>query len=137
MATVKTQGATLKVGDAASPEVFTAIGEVIGFDGPGGSAAVIDITDLSATAKEKSMGLPDEGQITAELNYDPANTQQDALWTARANQTLKNFQITIPSSPVETWSFAGYVTGFSHAVSLDDVVKASVTIEISGAVTKA
>ena len=63
MATVESQGTTLGRGDAASPEVFTSIGEVTQIGGPTGSATVIDISNLSSTRREKIMGLPDEGQV--------------------------------------------------------------------------
>jgi len=46
MAQVESQGTVFKVGDAASPEVFTAVGEVKEIGGPSGSAPVIDVSNL-------------------------------------------------------------------------------------------
>lgn len=136
MTTLNSQGVTIARGDGASPEVFTALGEVKSIQGPGGSASVIDTTNLSSTAKEKAMGLQDEGQITLELNLDTDDTMQTGLRTDRTNQTLRNFKITLTdSSPATTLTFAAYVTNFSIAAAVDDVVTASVTLEISGAVT--
>ena len=40
---------------------FETIPNVVSFQGPGGQAQVIDVTNLSSTAKEKRMGLRDEG----------------------------------------------------------------------------
>ena len=45
----------------------------------GGSASVIDVTDLDSDAKEKMIGLADEGQVTLSLNYMPADPGQVAL----------------------------------------------------------
>lgn len=133
---MEAQGVVFKRGDGASPEVFTAVGQIVSFQGPGGSASVIDITTLDSTAKEKQMGLPDEGQFTLELILNADNAQHLALKTDRANRTLRNFKLELTdASPATTLSFAGYVLGFQLSGGVDDVVRASVTIEISGPVT--
>jgi len=78
---LESQGMELKIGDGASPEVFAAISEIKTFTGPGGSATVIDVTDLSSAAKEKRMGLADEGQLSLPLTTFPQipNTPHFAL----------------------------------------------------------
>lgn len=129
------QGTTLKIGDAASPEVFTAISEVTDISGPGGSAQVKDVTDLASTRKEKKMGLPDEGQITFTCFFIYGNTQHELLETRRAARTLTNFQLTIPTSPVTTKNFSGYVIATPKSFPTDGDVSANITIEISGAIT--
>jgi hypothetical protein len=133
---LESQGMQLKIGDAASPEVFTAIAETSNIDGPGGSATVIDVSDLDSTAREKRLGLNDEGQISFTINYIPSNTQHAALRTARANRTLKNFQLGFTDSPQTTWSFAAYVNGFTISNSVDGVTQANVTLEVSGSITE-
>lgn len=132
---IETQGTELKRGDGATPEVFTTVGEVVSFTGPGGSASVIDVTHLLSTAREKRMGLPDEGQFTFEVNLIPSDTAQIGLRTDRAARTLRNFQLVLTDVATTTLSFAAYVTGFSLSGGVDNVTKASVTLEISGAVT--
>ena len=75
MASVKTQGCTLGLGDAASPEVYTSVINLVSFQGPSGSRQVIDSTTLASVAKEKDVGIPDLGQITYDYNFsasDPA-----------------------------------------------------------------
>lgn len=135
MAQLDTQGVVIKRGDGASPEVFTTIGEVNSIQGPGGSATTIDVTNLSSTAKNKKMGLIDEGQVTLEMKLDTADTAQTGLRTDRSNKTLRNFQIVLTDSPATTISFAAYVMSFALATAVDDVVTASVTLEIDGLVT--
>lgn len=135
MASLNSQGVLLKRGDGASPEVFTTIGEAKSIQGPGGSATEIDITNLSSTAKEIQPGLKDEGQITLELNLDTSDAQQTGLRTDRDNQTLRNFTLTLTDSPATVLSFSAYVLGFSIAAAVDDIISASVTLRVSGAVT--
>jgi hypothetical protein len=129
------QGLELKIG-SGSPIAYTAIKEVVSFSGPGGAGQVIDVTDLSSSAIEKIMGLPDEGQLSFEINYIPTDTQHIALRTARANQTLTPFNLVFPDTGNMTWAFSGFVTNFSISGGVNAAVKASVTIDISGAVTE-
>lgn len=121
--------------DAATmtPKDWTAVGEVIDFDGPGGSASVIDATHLTSTAREKLMGIPDEGQFSFSLNRVFSDTGQEACLAARAARTERNFKVTYTDDTVQT--FAGYVLQFSTTGGVDDKVNGSITVEITGSVT--
>lgn len=132
---LETQGVLIKRGDGASPEVFTTIPEIVSFDGPGGSASEIDVSDLASSAREFRMGLKDEGDFSFEMMYLPNNAQHGGLQTDRTNRTLRNFTITLTDSPQSVMSFSAYVREFSVSGGVDDVIRASVTLRISGAVT--
>ena len=84
---VKAQGTLLKIGDGGSPESFITVAEVRSFTGPGGSAAVIDTTNLSSTAKEKAMGLADEGELSLDMFWSGSDAGQTAI--IRAIERLK------------------------------------------------
>jgi hypothetical protein len=135
-AALPAQGTLIKIGDGASPEVFTSLGEVSSIDGPGGQAAVIDVTDLSSTAKEKRMGLQDEGQLSFEINFLPADAQHAQLRTDKASGDSRNFQLLFTDSPPTTWTFAAFVLGVPVSFSVDNVTKGSVTLEITGSITE-
>lgn len=133
MASLNTQGVVFNIWDGAA---YDPIGELLSFTGPGGSAAVINATHLGSIAREKKMGLPDEGQFSFEVNLDPADTDgQVAVRTARTNRTLSQFQLELTDSGPTTLTFNGYVLEFSVSGGEDDLIKASITIEITGAVT--
>lgn len=134
---LSSQGMTIAVGDAASPEVFTTINEVKSIDGPGGQTAEIDVTDLNSTGKEYQLGLQDEGDITLDINYLPNDTQHAQLRADRAAGTKRNYRITFTDSPTTTWTFEGLVKGFSISNSVDSVTGASVTIRVTGSITEA
>jgi len=119
----------------ATPVTYTAVGEIIDWDGPGGSASVIDKTHLTSTAREKMIGLMDEGQFTFSLNCVFGNTGQSAVRTSRANRTRKHYKVTYSDATVQ--SFYGYALQFATSGGVDDKVNASATIEIDGAVTTA
>ena len=116
---------------------LTAIGEVTGFNGPSGSAAVIDVTNLGSTAKEKLIGLRDEGQLSLDVLF---NTDATALHTAiridRAARTKRVYDIryTDSTSKPSADFFNAYVTGFSLTGGVDDSIKGSITLEITSAV---
>ena len=134
---LEAQGMLIKIGNGASPQVFSTISEIKTFSGPTGSAAVIDVTDLSSTAKEKRMGLADEGQLSFTINYIPDNTQHTLLRTRRASRVETDFKMVFTDdSPSTTWSFSAFVTGFAVSGAVDNVVEANVTLEITGSITQ-
>ena len=130
---IEAQGVTLSY-SVGSPTSFTGISNVTSFDGPGGSASVIDVTNLSSTAKEKLMGLPDEGQFSVDINLDPDDASHIALRQARAARTRTEFKLTLTDATPATATFWGYVLGFKVQGAVDQAVKVSITIEIDGPV---
>lgn len=116
------------------------IGEVVGFNGPSGSANVIDVTHLGSTAKEKNIGLRDEGQVSLDIIYDSnATALHTALKDDRSSRTKRIFDIKLTdngtaSSQPSALYFNSYVTGFSLTGAVDDVIKGSISLEITGAV---
>lgn len=133
---IESQGVKIEV-SSGSPTAFATIGNVTSIKGPGGTASVIDVTNLLSSAKEKLMGLPDEGQVTMDINYDPDNATHILLRGARRARTLCEFRLTLTDATATVLTFFAYVLGFSMDVAVDQAVKVSVTLEVDGAVTEA
>lgn len=129
------QGTQFHIGNETSPTVYVSLGEVKAMDGPGGEAAVLDATHSRSTAKEKLMGLPDEGQIQFTVNYLSGDSGQDEFLEARAAQALRDFKVTFPNG--ELLLFQGYAKGHKISGQVDQVVSATLTVEITGPVTRA
>ncbi len=88
----------LKLGDGASPEVFTTIGEVVSIGPLAQKKDLVEVTHLLSTAKEFIGGLSDGQEISVVCNFLPTNTQQLALIAAAASVTAaKNFKYVLPS----------------------------------------
>lgn len=137
-------GVLFKHGDAASPEVFTSVNGLISLSGFGKTNPLVDVTDFDSTAREYIAGLADGTEITAEFNEDlvsGTNTKLVALCTAVDNKTNFNAQITVSDSGnsptnTDTYSFAVVPLSWVINPSYDDKVTRTVTMKISGAITK-
>lgn len=130
-------GTLLKRGDGASSEAFTTIAEVTNITGPGESLEVIDATHMESPSgyREYIPSLLDSGEVTFDLNFLPADSNQSGLRTDLTGKTKRNFQLVFTDSGTTTYSFAGYVTSFEPSAQIDDKLSASCTIKVTGPVT--
>lgn len=111
------------------------IGEIKSFNGPGGQSSDIDITTLESTAKEFLQGLQDEGEFSFDANLDPADVGQIFCRAARTAQAQRGFEVILADADATTFEFDANVKGFSVSGGVDDVVKAAISLRISGPVT--
>lgn len=100
----------------------------------GGSAAVIDTTDFDSDAKEKAMGLPDEGQVSVGMILIPADAGQIAVRTARGTRAATKFRITLSNGT--KYDFTAFVLTFERTGEQDNVVMVSTNLEVTGAMTE-
>lgn len=130
---VDTTGLSITASGTATPNTYTTINNVKTFSAFDGKAAVIDITNLSSTAKEKLMGLQDFGKFTFDIDIDQNDAGQAALIAAKASRAIKLFKLNLSNSKVA--SFSGFVMSYPNTGGVDKVVSGSVEVEISGVVT--
>ncbi len=133
--THNTNGLVLKIGDGATPtEGFTAVGQITDWDGFDEKSKVIDITTLDDDYAEKDGGaVIDSGATGMDLLYDQANSNINALRTGLG--TKNNFKL-ILSNGTTQFAFAAVITGFKVMGKKDDKVRAKVSLDVSGAITK-
>lgn len=127
-----------RLGNAASPEVFNAVEEVLSISGFGLNNELLDVTNFDSPAgtREYIAGLADGAEITVECNYLPAGTQQSALKTAVGSQVTRNFQIAYTgTSPETTFNFAAVCMGWTIDPSPTEQNRITFTVKISGAIT--
>lgn len=123
---------------ALATSASNAIGGVISFSGPGGEAAEIDITDFDSSAKSFIIGLRDEGSITLELLRDTSNVAQTDMIAARATRAKRKFCVDFSTNVMSATvigsrlTFDGYVKGWSYSGSIDDALKVSAAIRVTG-----
>lgn len=136
---LESQGTLLAIDLLGTGVTYVTIPDVTNLNVRTGSAAVKDVTDLVSTAKEKRMGLPDEGQCTFTLYLQPKELTltHAELVAAKADRQSRGFKVTLTeaSSPT-TYTFSGYVLSMPISAGVDGVIESNVTVEITGAVVQ-
>ena len=107
------QGSRLKMGDAASPETFTTIEELTSIPAFGQGYNPRDRTTLEDTAPNTAHGFMTEDTQTISVAWNPTGAVQLAMVVACNAKVAKNFQITLPTSPVTTKAFTGKILKYS------------------------
>lgn len=119
----------------ATPVTYTSIGGVKDFSGFDGSASVLDKTDFDSTAKEKALGLVDNGNLSFNVNLINSDSGQVAAEASRVAGTRKSWKVVLPSGSTPTATFYAYTMKFSKAGSVDGIVTGSIDLLIDGDVT--
>lgn len=130
---IDTTGKTITAAGTATSVSFTSIANVRSFSGFDGAASEIDVTNFASVAKEFVLGLVDSGMLTFELDYDSDNSGHIALRAKQVAGSLSGFKMTLPDATVIT--FNAYVKKFSLAGGVDAVIRTSVDLRITGAIT--
>lgn len=139
---LKSQTSTFEVLDPnASPDTWVEVGGVRSInDLRSGTATEIDVSDLSSTAKEFVLGLADNGAMNLEMLYDPEDAGQVILEGLRESSDSNQFRITIPnplnSPAVTVFTFIGFVQTFPFSIGVDAAITGTVTVRITGAISK-
>jgi predicted secreted protein len=133
MAGINGFGTELQRGDGTTPtEVFTALANVTNIGGPGLSRETIDVTahDSPDAWMEFRGGLKDGGEVSVDINYDPA--EHDVLVADFEDEDPRNYQLVFPDTGATTWTFAAILTGFEPEAPYDDKLAASLTFKVTG-----
>jgi hypothetical protein len=125
-------GTVLSRGDAASPEVFTGVGDVVSIAGPAITKDEIEVTALDSAAKEFIGALDDPGEITMELNWNPQDSEHVNLRTDAEGSVVRNYRVIWSDVSGTTVTFAAEVMEFTLNTEANDAVKASTRMKISG-----
>jgi len=131
-------GTKVYIGDGASPEVFTALAEVLTVDGPNPTATVVDATSVDTVGgyDEPITGLKSAGEVTIEMNFVGDDPGQEALKTAFDAGTQTNFRIDYPDHGLTRFSFVAVVIAPPAAkVDPRQVLKGAVKLRVVGAYT--
>ncbi len=139
MAIRSAKGTLMKIGDGASPEVFSTVGQVRSISGPTTTATVQDVTTHSTAGNwmERLAVLIDPGTLSYPINYDNADATHmfaTGLWNDLINLTVRNLKTVFPAS-MGTLAYSAYVTGHSFDCPVDNVLQANIELTIYGAIT--
>lgn len=130
---INTNGKTITASGTATPVAWTKIENLKSFSGVDGSAADIDVTNLDSTAKEFISGISNSGQFSFEIDYDGSNASHMAMRSKQSSRATAQFKLVLPNTQAIT--FAAYVKKFPIQGGIDQVVRTSVSVQITGAVS--
>lgn len=132
MSGVDAFGTQFKRGDGATPEVFTAIGNVTNVGGPSLSRETIDVSahDSPNGWMQFKGQMKDGGEVSLDVNYDP--DKHDVLVDDLDDDDPRNYQIVFPTTPPTSWTFQAVMTGFEPEAPHDDKLAATITFKVSG-----
>lgn len=114
---------------------FVAVAEVLDISGPKIAQETVDVTSHSSTWREHKATIADGGEVTFDINYDPADSTHQLLRAAASDGATHQFQVTFPDTGASTATFDGIVTGFEISAPVADKMTAALTIRVTGAIT--
>ncbi len=120
-----------------------------GITGLGGAADQIETTCLDSQEKEYVRGMLNPGQVSVPINFIPRSAAHQALLDLKDSGETISFMITLSDSAatpnigtsdgrLETTDptaveFLGYVSDLNVDIATNEIVKATMTIQRSGA----
>jgi hypothetical protein len=146
---IKTQKTALYF---AVADAMLKLGALTEFNGLGGQKGEIDATNLDSDAKEFFTGLEDSGTFSCNINIDPADGSQQALFDIKdsgevvtfvlalsdgtAAPTIVTDVVTAPTART-AFIFDASVQQFTVSGGADSIVKGAVSLRITGSITRA
>ena len=131
---IESQGMYVFFSTTTSVATGQIVEEVNSVSGPSGSASIIDITHLQSTAKEKLIGLRDEGQISINVNFMATAAYQTKIRECRATRTACNIAIGFNDTAHSMAKCVCYVPSFNISAGVDAKLTADITFELTGAI---
>jgi len=121
--------------DFTTPATYVLIGNITSITGPSGEVGTVDTTVLTSTAKTFRPTLPDPGELTFELDFDPTDsTTHQKLENLAITPAMHGWQITYATTPPKICTVQGMLTKFEpSAGGVEENLTASVTVKCSGA----
>lgn len=141
MADVETFGLELYLGDDASPVAYTLIGGVTEIPQLFSyNRSIIDTTEIKDTVKSYLAGQLDPGEVNFTIKFDaedPTHDESTGLISKMLARGRHKFCLKIPESTADGAAatyhyFDAIVTGLTPQGNQDDVIRASVTLKLSG-----
>ncbi len=140
MTTAKTGwGGEFHLDSAAN--VLTELVEVVSFTLPNGETETVEATHLKSPNRRREYvpGMIDDGDLEVVINYVPGSATDILLRAALDDGVTRDWMAVIPRETAN-WEATGdgIVTGYDRgSVEVDGVMRATVTLKVTGATTEA
>lgn len=119
---------------------YIPLGEVLSIShGGGGEVGERDTSNLASTAKTYAPTIPDNGEVSFELNWDPTDTGHIQLqsWKNTPATTSPMWKVVWATTGTHNNVFTAFVKNLDgpNAGGTDENLTMTVTLRVSGAVT--
>lgn len=115
---------------------LTTIPQIENLTIPGLSQATIDTTGLDNSWKTCIGSIPEGGELSFTLNWNPGNTVHGNVFTASQSATPVAWSIACADAGAAAITFSGVMTKFQpQSVNAEGIVKVDCTLKVSGAIT--
>lgn len=117
-------------------DAFTSIAEVKSITGPSFSLETIDATHHQSPSGHREVlpSFKSAGEVGCDVNFLPGVGTHQTLFDLWSNRTKRKFKIIYSDVSATDWTFDAYVSALNVNAPTDDVLGASVTLTITGAV---
>ena len=133
---ISAQGTLVKRAPAATPTVFTTIGELRNITPPSLMRNAIETTSQNEVEESFVVGIRRKGELSFTIGFVPSGATHGAasgLQQSWNDGSRDIWKVIFPDGT--TWAFSGYITNISPAAPLDDGLTADVTIRPTGLMT--
>jgi hypothetical protein len=132
-------GTTLKVDKTGGTSPTTQVGQILSIDGPSSEVGSVETTNLSSTWKQYRPTLPDGGEVSMEIEYDPTDTGTGSshgfLKTIAGTPAKYTWVVTYPTTPACTDTFVAFLTKLGRSAGgAEENLTSSFTLKIDGTV---
>ena len=132
-------GSVFEIVDDNSPDLFVPMAEVKSITPPSAKVDQVEVTHMQSPGmyREFISGLIDSGECSFVMNFIPGATSDDRIFALLSLpigvSRRRAMRLSYPNGV--TWFFSGEIVGYEPDVPFDDVMKATVTIKVSGPIT--
>lgn len=140
--TISVNTGSFVTGTLPGAATWSKMASIMDISGPELSTNDIDVTtnDSSDATKEYIAGLIEPGEVSFDINYDPSVSSHDrgetnSFPSLLLSRAVKNWRIQIAGSTSNVIYLNGYVKQFGIDLPMEEQVKASVTIKVTGSIT--
>ena len=130
------KGTLLQYGTGVSPYTYVTIAQRVSIDGPEIEVGTADTTTLDSSTKTSRPTLPDGGELSGTLFYDPQDTTHLFLFNLLATPAITPFQLVFADTAGTKWTFMAILTKFKpNGMEVESNLGADFTIKLNGVPT--
>lgn len=129
-------GATFMLGNAGSPEVFTALSDVVGIPSIGSAQRIVEATHMLSPegwSEHIATGVKDGNSFTLPLNFVADEAAQISLYKTRATDgSVHNYRVSFTDAGDSTLTFPAIITNVEITHEIDSKADATITFQPVG-----